>query len=146
MQVSCPPWITPLLYYFFVCTFLVAYFSGMAVPGKPSPWHFCCFCHSLSVSLKEYHAWLPPQPQVFGGKFEHDSCFSTLNTSDNLFETAKYSFSKTMSIYQFTCLDSEQSNSGLTSSKHSKCEKDLSLKQSPLFRADFLPGYPHMTP
>ncbi len=39
-----------------------------------------------------------------------------------------------MSIYQFTCLDSEQSNSGLTSSKHSKCEKDLSLKQSPLFR------------
>ncbi len=79
MQVSSPPWITPLLYFIiiFVCTFLVAYFSGMAVPGKPSPWPFCCLCHSLSVSLKEYHAWLPPQPQVFAGQYEHDSCFST---------------------------------------------------------------------
>ncbi len=140
MQVSSPPWITPLLYFIiiFVCTFLVAYFSGMAVPGKPSPWPFCCLCHSLSVSLKEYHAWLPPQPQVFAGQCEHDSCLSTFwlhqTTCLKLLNIALATISRQMSIYQFTCLDSEQSNSGLTSSKHSKCEKDLSLKQSPLFR------------
>ncbi len=30
--------------------------------------------------LKEYHAWLPPHPQVFWGQCEHDSCFLTLWT------------------------------------------------------------------